>query len=206
MMAEETGQQERKPMDSAELLEKIAALARRGMTQRQIAKELGFTPRSRDRRITQIQVQQDRRVMERRKSLSPDTVTPREVTMSDLRNILMVGIHLAKVDKDFDWEEARILNKINDIIQLTKEEKKELLHEGFNVMEGLDALVTAKARRLLVKFLCAIAHSDQVLQGSEVEFINKVNAQFGNLVSMKPVDAWHEYEEEVTDILREEFA
>ncbi len=204
-MAEETGRQERRPMDPDELLKKIAALARRGMTQKQIAKELGFTPRIRDRRITQKQVLQDRRVVDRRKSLSPVAVTPREVTMSDLRNILMIGIHLAKVDKDFDWEEARILNKINDIIQLTKEEKQELLHEGFNVMEGLDALVTAKARTLLVKFLCAIAHADQVLQGSEVEFINKVNAQFSNLVTMKPVDAWHEYEAEVTDILREEF-
>ena len=193
-------------MDSAELLEKIAALSRRGMTQGQIAKELGFTPRLQDRRIAQIQVLHDHRVTDRRKSLSPVAVTPREVTMSDLRNILMIGIHLAKVDKDFDWEEARILNKINDIIQLTKEEKQELLHEGFNVMEGLDALVTAKARRLLVKFLCAIAHADQVLQGSEVEFINKVNGQFGNLVTMKPLDAWNEYEVKVTDILREEFA
>ncbi len=189
-----------------ELLRKIASLARRGMTQKQIAKELGFTPRIRDRRITQTQVLHDRREMDRRKSMSPDAVTPREVTMSDLRNILMVGIHLAKVDKDFDWEEARILNKINDIIQLTSEEKQELLRKGFNVMKGLDALVNAKARRLLVKFLCAIAHSDQVLHGSEVEFINKVNARFGNLVTMKPLGAWHEYEEEVAEILQEEFA
>ena len=167
-------------MNPAELLKKIRALARRGMTHEQIAGELGFKQSIRDRR--------------------------REVTMSDLRNILMVGIHLAKVDKDFHWEEVRILNKINDIIQLTSEEKQELLYEGFNVMKGLDALVNAKARRLLVKFLCAIAHSDQALHGLEVEFINKVNAQFDNLVTMKPVDAWREYEEEVTDILREEFA
>ena len=193
-------------MNPAELLKKIKSLTRRGMTQEQIAGELGFKPRIRERRITQKQVLQDSRVMERRKSLSPVAVIPREVTMSDLRNILMVGIHLSKVDKDFHWEEARILNKINDIIQLTSEEKQELLHEGFNVMKGLDALVNAKARRLLVKFLCAIAHSDQVLQGSEVEFINKVNARFGDLVSMKPLDAWHEYEEEVAEILREEFA
>ena len=103
-------------------------------------------------------------------------------------------------------EEARILNKLNNILQLTGEEKQELLHEGFNVMKGLDALVTAKARTLLVKILCAIAYSDQVIHGSEVEFINRINARFGNLVSMKPPGAWHEYEEEVAEILQEEFS
>ena len=165
-----------------------------------------FGRRIQDRRITVKQVLQDLRLRERRKSMSPVGVTPREVTRPDLRNILLVGIHLSKVDKDFNWEEARILNKINDILQLTSEEKRELLHEGFNVMEGLDTLVTAKARRLLVNFLCAIAHSDQVIHGSEVEFINRVNARFGNLVTIKPLDAWHEYEEEVAKFLQEEFA
>ena len=138
--------------------------------------------------------------------MSPDVVTPREVTMSDLRIILLVGIHLAKVDEEFSWEEARVLNKLNNILQLTSEEKQELLHEGFNVMKGLDALVTAKARTLLVKTLCAIANSDQFIHGSEMEFINRINDRFGNLVTMKPPGAWHEYEEEVAEILQEEFA
>lgn len=165
-----------------------------------------FGRRIRERRITVKQVLQDLRLRERRKSMSPVGVNPHEVTRPDLRNILLVGIHLSKVDKDFNWEEARFLNMINDILQLTSEEKRELLHEGFNVMEGLDTLVTRKARNLLVKFLCAIAHSDQVIQGSEVEFINRVNARFGNLVAFKPPGAWHEYEEEVAEILQEEFA
>ena len=52
----------------------------------------------------------------------------------------------------------------------------------------------------------AIAYSDQVIHGSEVEFINRINARFGNLVSMKPPGAWHEYEEEVAEILQEEFS
>ena len=165
-----------------------------------------FGRRIQDRRITVKQVLQDLRVRERRKSMSPLGDTPREVTRPDLRNILLIGIHLSEVDNDFSWEEARILSKINDILQLTSEEKQELLHEGYNVMKGLDTLVTAKARRLLLNFLCAIAHSDQVIQGSEVEFIHRVNARFGNLVTIKPLDAWQEYEEEVAKILREEFA
>ena len=54
-------------MNPAELLKKIASFSRKGMTQKQIAGELGLKPRLRERRVTQKQVLHDSRVMERRK-------------------------------------------------------------------------------------------------------------------------------------------
>lgn len=162
--------------------------------------------RERERRITAKEVRHDARRMERRKALSADAAVHSELSKSDLRIIFLVGIHLAKVDGEFHWEEARILQLINDILELTTEERQELLQSGFNLKEGLDALSTQKARELLLITLCAIAQSDQNIHGAEWEFIDKIKTSLGIQLELKPPGMWHEYEGEVAEILRTELA
>lgn len=162
--------------------------------------------RDRERRMTSKEARHDLRQMERRKVFSADVATHSELSKSDLRTILLVGVHLAKVDGEFHWEESRVLQMINDILELTTEERQELLRSGFNLKEGLDALTTSKARELLVKTLCAIAHSDQNIHGAELEFIDKIKNNVGILLEIKPPGMWHEYEVEVAEILRAEMA
>ena len=161
--------------------------------------------RDRDRRLTSKEVRHDVRKMDRRKILSADAAIDSELSKSDLRIILLVGVHLAKVDGEFHWEEVRILEMMNDILQLTAEERQELLQGGFNLKEGLRALTTPKAREFLVKTLCAIAHSDQNIHGAEWEFINKINSSVGIPLELKPPGMWYEYEEEVVEILQTDF-
>jgi tellurite resistance protein len=162
--------------------------------------------RHRERRMTSKEVLHDARHMKRRKANSADAAVHSELSKSDLRIIFLVGIHLAKVDGEFHWEEARILQLINDILELTAEERQELLQGGFNLKEGLEALATQKARELLLMTLCAIAQSDQNIHGAEWEFIDKIKSSLGIRFEIKPPGMWHEYEEEVTEILRTELA
>lgn len=163
-----------------------------------------YERRKSERRVDIKEMHHDARTLERRQVFSADTAVRSELSMSDLRVVLLVGIHLAKVDGEFHGEEARILQLINDLLELTTEERKELLQSGFNLKEGLRALTTPKARELLVKTLCAIAYSDEDIGAAELDFIHRIKTTVGFLPEIKPPVMWHEYEHEVLEILREE--
>ena len=59
------------------------------------------------------------------------------------------------------------------------------------------------ARQLLLKTLCAVAHSDGATHPAELEFINKVIQQLGGQLFVLSKDEWGTYEKEVLDTINE---
>ena len=62
------------------------------------------------------------------------------VTREDLLTALCIGVHVAKVDRNFDETEKRILSELADLIKLTDDEKERLVNREATLAELIDRL------------------------------------------------------------------
>ena len=125
------------------------------------------------------------------------------VTRNDLKTILQFGIHIAKIDGDFAVWEKKVLARFAEAMRLTEEEKHAMVHQGISLSHGLDALSGQESRQLLMKTLCAVAHSDGVPHETEVDFITRVMQRLGGQVFILAKEEWGTYEQEVLDAISE---
>lgn len=119
------------------------------------------------------------------------------ISRDDLKILLKFALHMAKVDKDLAPLERKILKRYVDLIGLTDEERKALIGSEQSLSQGLASIESQEAKVLLVKTLCAVAHSDGVMHEAEGAFIQKVNGQLGGAVELLPFEDWEVYEKEV---------
>jgi tellurite resistance protein len=123
------------------------------------------------------------------------------ISRQDLLIILRFGAHVARVDREFAPLERNLLKRMSDAIHLTEQEKKELANGEASLASGLQGLSCHDAKNLLVKTLCAVAHSDGKATPEELEFIEKVISKFSDSVFVYPREEWGKYEDEVLGIL-----
>lgn len=128
------------------------------------------------------------------------------VTRGDLKTILQFGIHIAKVDGDFAVWEKQVLARFAAAMHLTEEEKAQMAGQDLSLARGLSSITGQEARQLLLKTLCAVAHSDGQAHPAELEFINKVIQQLGGQLFVLSKDEWGSYEQEVLDAIGEVMA
>lgn len=126
-----------------------------------------------------------------------------DINREDLKIILLFGIHIAKIDGDFDVWERRILARMADAMKLSEEERKSLLGERVSLAHGLRDLSSPAARSLLLKVLCAVSHADGSAHDAELEFIAKVIDKLGSQVFVLSRSEWGVYEDEVFQTLAE---
>jgi uncharacterized tellurite resistance protein B-like protein len=126
-----------------------------------------------------------------------------DISHEDIKIILLFALHVAKVDKEFAGMEKRILRRFVELAGISEEERMEMMHADKSLAHGLEHLSSGAARELLVKSLCAVAHSDGVMHETEREFINRVNSQLGEPISLPPFEEWEAYEHEVLALLNE---
>jgi len=124
-----------------------------------------------------------------------------DITRQDLLTILRFGIHVARVDSDFSPLERTLLKRLSDTIKLTAPEQKDLANGDASLATGLQKLSGHDAQNLLVKTLCAVAHSDGKATPEELEFIEKVIGKLSDTVFVYPREEWGMYEDEVLQIL-----
>lgn len=129
-----------------------------------------------------------------------------DLTRHDLTTILQFGIHIAKIDGDFAVWEKKVLARFADAMHLTEDEKAEMVQQTISLSHGLDSLSGQEARQLLVKTLCAVAHSDGVPHEAELGFITKVMQRLGGQLFILSKDEWGSYEKEVLDAINEAVA
>ncbi len=86
---------------------------------------------------------------------------------------------------------------------LTEAEKAQLAAERLSLSDGLRQLSGQQAGTLLLKTLCAVAHSDGRMHPAEVEFVHKVTQRLGGEAFVLPQSEWGAYEREVFDALNE---
>jgi uncharacterized tellurite resistance protein B-like protein len=122
------------------------------------------------------------------------------ISRDDLKIILKFGVHIARVDRDFAVWEKRILNRFADAMQLSEAEKAAMASGELSLTQGLAALSGQEARALLLKVLCAVAHSDGVAHEQEVAFITRVVERLGGQAFILPKDEWGSYESEVVEL------
>ncbi len=123
------------------------------------------------------------------------------ITRDDLKTILMFGLHISKVDNDFDIWEKKILKRFSDAIRLTDDEREGLGKISVSLGKGLNSLSSDEARNLLIKTLCAVSYADGVNKPEEVDFIEKVFSKAGGTIMVLPRDEWGTYERELFDEL-----
>ncbi len=123
------------------------------------------------------------------------------ISRMDLKTIIRFGIHLARIDNDFADFEKKILKRFADTMGLTQAEREQLLKGEASLATGLKGMSSSDAKNLLIKTLCAIAHSDGTANKEELEFIQKVITKFSDSVFVYPREEWGMYEEEVIKIL-----
>lgn len=123
------------------------------------------------------------------------------ISRDELKVILMFAFHVAKVDQEIAGLERKILKRYMELIGLTQEERMELMGSDKSLSHRLETLTSPEAKQLLVKTLCAVAHSDGVMHEREGDFIRKVNGQLGNAVDIQPFEDWEMYEKEVLEQL-----
>lgn len=123
------------------------------------------------------------------------------LTRDNLKTILQFGIHIAKVDGEFVVWEKQVLARFAEAMRLTDAERAQMVGQELSLASGLNSLTDQDARQLLVKTLCAVAHSDGVSHPSELDFINKVIQQIGSQLFVLPKDEWGSYEQEVMDAI-----
>lgn len=128
------------------------------------------------------------------------------LTRDNLKTILQFGIHIAKVDGDFAVWEKKVLARFADAMQITEEERAQMVAQELSLAKGLSSLSDREARQLLIKVLCAVAHSDGATHPAELEFINKVLQQLGGQLFVLSKDEWGSYEQEVLDAIGEVMA
>lgn len=126
-----------------------------------------------------------------------------ELTREDLKTILLFGIHIAKVDGEFDVWEKKILARFADAMGLTDAEKEQMTHQKISLAGGLKQLSGQRAKTLLWKTLCAVSHSDGETHETEVDFIHKVLDKVGGQIFLHAVKDWGAYEQEVLDELQD---
>lgn len=124
------------------------------------------------------------------------------MTRDDCKTILVFALHVARVDQEFVGFEKDVLRRLTDAVELSEQEKDELLRRKFSLGEGLGNLSGADAAQVLVKTLCAVAHADGKRHDAEFDFIRKVNAQLDQPVELPPWEAWQQFEPEVMEALR----
>jgi tellurite resistance protein len=124
------------------------------------------------------------------------------ITRDELKTIFRFGIHIARIDGNFDAFEKRVLKRFADTIGLTPADRTELLKGEASLATGLRGLQSADAKNLLVKALCAIAHADGKANKEELEFIQKVLTKFSDSVFIDAREEWGRYEDEVVKILQ----
>ena len=128
------------------------------------------------------------------------------LTRDDLKTILQFGIHIAKVDGDFAVWEKKVLARFADAMKLTEPERAQMVGENLRLAQGLASLSSAEAKHLLLKTLCAVAHSDGVPHEAEVDFIQKVMQRLGGQIFILSKDEWGTYEKEVIKTIKEVMA
>lgn len=126
-----------------------------------------------------------------------------DISHEDFKIILRFALHVAKVDEEFAGLEKQILRRFVELARISEEERMEMMNADKSLAHGLEHLSSGDARELLVKSLCAVAHSDGVMHDTEREFIDRVNTQLGNLISLPPFEEWEAYEHEVLALLNE---
>ena len=124
------------------------------------------------------------------------------LTTQDLEIILHFGLHIARIDGEIDPFEKKILGQFSDALKLTPEDRNKLLAQPFSLADGLKQLGSAHSRALLIKTLCAVAHSDGETHPKEVDFISKVIEKMGQQIFILPQSEWGSYEGEVATDLK----
>lgn len=123
------------------------------------------------------------------------------LTRDDLKIILKFGVHIAKIDNDFAVWEKKVLARIADAMQLTDDERGAMVNEDVSLAQGLDSLSSVDAQNLLLKTLCAVAHSDGIPHEAELDFISKVMQRLEGQRFILSKDEWGAYEQEVLDTI-----
>ena len=124
-----------------------------------------------------------------------------EVKREDMKTILLFGIHIAKIDGEFDVWEKKILARFAEAMGLTESEKDEMTHQKLSLSEGLSRLSGQAAKTLLWKTLCAVSSSDGETHPAEIEFIHKVIEKVGGQIFLHATKDWGSYEKEVLEEL-----
>ena len=125
-----------------------------------------------------------------------------DITRQDIRIILAFALHVAKVDHDLATSEKAVLKHYLETGQISKDEMVDLARKEHSLSGDLLLLSGPDAGELLLKTLCAVAHSDGVMKESETEFIQRVAQQLNSTLTLLPQDRWGEYENEVLNSLR----
>lgn len=124
-----------------------------------------------------------------------------ELTREDLKTVLLFGIHIAKIDGEFDVWEKKLLARFADAMGLTPEEREEMTTQKISLANGLSKLTSQQAKTLLWKTLCAVSYSDGDAHEAEIDFIHKVIEKVGGGVFLLATKDWGTYEQEVLDEL-----
>lgn len=125
------------------------------------------------------------------------------ITREELKTILLFGVHIAKLDKNFDIWERKILSRFAAAMKLSDEERKKLGQQRFSLGKGLGALESSAARQLLVKLMCAVSFVDGSASDQELDFIERVVTKLKSQVFILPREDWGRYEKEVFKTLEE---
>ena len=124
------------------------------------------------------------------------------ISRDDLRTIIRFGIHIARIDGNFDAFEKKVLRRFADTMGLSEDDRAELLKGEASLATGLRSLANKDSKNLLVKALCAIAHADGKANKDEIDFIQRVISKLGEAVFVDSREEWGRYEEEVVKILQ----
>jgi tellurite resistance protein len=124
-----------------------------------------------------------------------------KISRDELKTILTFGVHIAKLDRNFDVWERKILARFAAAMKLTDQERESLAKAQLSLSKGLQSLDTDDSRQLLVKVLCAVAHVDGKANEDELEFIQKVAMRMKGQVFVLPREDWGRYEGEVFSTL-----
>jgi tellurite resistance protein len=125
------------------------------------------------------------------------------LTREDLKTALRFGVHIAKIDGDFAVWEKKVLARFADAMLLSEEERADMVTQNLSLAVGLEALSGQEAKHLLIKTLCAVAHSDGIPHETEIDFIHKVIDRLGGQTFVLSKEEWGLYEQEVLDIIGE---
>jgi len=119
------------------------------------------------------------------------------ISRNELKTILLFGVHIAKLDKNFDIWERKILSRFATAIKLSDSERQSLGKQRFSLGKGLQELESDDARQLLVKLMCAVSFVDGSASDQELDFIERVVTKLKSQVFILPRDDWGRYEKEV---------
>ena len=119
------------------------------------------------------------------------------VTREDLLTALCIGVHVAKVDRNFVESEKRILGELADLIKLTDDEKERLVNREATLAEMIDRLSSTESIVLMIKTVCLIAYVDGKVVDVELDFVNKMLEKIESEFRLKPSEEWVSYATDV---------